>query len=67
MNPEKRLSKNTPQELTEALVFPIAHTKTLNREASEQLAEARKMGLQEMSENNRLVLEILQSKLKSDD
>ena len=61
------MPKYTSKELAEAIVFPVTLTPAQKKEASEQLAEARKKGQQEMSEMDRLVLEILYIKLKSED
>ena len=61
------MPKYTSKDLAEAIVFPVTRTPAQKKEASEQLAEARKKEQQEMSEMDRLVLEILHIKLKSED
>jgi hypothetical protein len=59
MNTKK---KYTPEELAEALVFPVALTPAQKREAAEQLAAARKKTREEMTERDRLALQLLRLK-----
>jgi hypothetical protein len=67
MKPKKHLPKYTSKELAEALVFPITLNPIHKKEATEQLAAARKKGQKEMRENDRLTLEILQLKFQLED
>jgi hypothetical protein len=67
MKTKKRSPKHSPQELAEAVVFPVTLTPTQQKEASEQLAAARKKGRQVMSDNDRLSLKIFQLKFQLED
>lgn len=63
----KRSKKNSPKELAEGIIFPVTLTPAQLKEASEQLAEARKKDQQEMTEDDRLSLNILQHKFQEED
>jgi hypothetical protein len=63
----KRAPKYTPQELAEALVFPVKLTKAQQKEASEQLAAARKKGQKQPDEKTTLSLLIYQLKFQLED
>ena len=56
MNAKK---KHTQAELAEALVFSVALTPAQKKEAAKQLATARKKARKEMTERNRLALQLL--------
>lgn len=64
MNTKK---KHTQEELAEALVFPVTLTVAQKKEAVEQLAAARKKTQQEMTESDRLTLQLLQLKFQLED
>lgn len=67
MKPEKHSMKNTYQELADGIIFPITLTSAQQKGASDQLAEARKKGQQEMAESDRLPLTVLQQKFQEED
>lgn len=64
MNTKK---KPTAEELAEALVFPVALTPAQKREATELLTAARKKTQREMTERDRLTLQLLQLKFQLED
>lgn len=67
MKTKKHSTKPTPEELAEAIVFPVTLTHSQKKEAREQLAAARKEGQKEMTEEDRLTLNILQLKFQLED
>jgi plasmid maintenance system antidote protein VapI len=60
----KAKRKQRKEELAEALVFPVTLTPTQKKEAARQLAAARVKSQQEMSEKDRLVLQLHQLKFQ---
>jgi hypothetical protein len=58
---------HTPEELAEALVFPVALTPAQQKEAAKQLAAARKKTRQEITDNDKLALQLLQLKFQLED
>jgi len=66
MKTKKLSTKHTPEELAEAIVFPVTLTQTQKKEAREQLAAARK-GQKEMTGDDRLSLNVLQLKFQLED
>lgn len=64
MNTKK---KHTPEELAEAIVYPVSLTSKQKKEAAEQLAAARKKSQEEMTESDRLTLQLLQLKFQLED
>lgn len=67
MKTKKLSTKHTPEQLAEAIVFPVTLTPTQKKEAAEQLAAARKKGQKEMTENDRLSLQLFQLKFQLED
>lgn len=66
MKTKKFSTRHTPEELAEAIVFPVTLTQTQKKEAREQLAAARK-GQKEMTGDDRLSLNVLQLKFQLED
>ena len=64
MNTKK---KHTQEELAEALVFPVTLTAAQKKEAAQQLSAVRKKAQQEMTEGDRLTLQLLQLKFQLED
>ena len=67
MKTKKISSKHTPDEIAEAIVFPVTLTPAQKKEAAEQLAIARKKSQTEMSDNDRLSLQIFRLKFRLED
>jgi len=59
--------KYTPEELAEAMVFPVKLTASQKKEAAEQLAAARKISAQEQTDEGRLTLKLFQLKFQLED
>jgi plasmid maintenance system antidote protein VapI len=59
--------KYTPEELAEAMVFPVKLTASQKKEAAEQLAAARKISAQQQTEEGRLTLGLFQLKFHLED
>lgn len=66
MKTKKLSTKHTLEELAEAIVFPVTLTQIQKKDAREQLAAARK-GQKEMTEDDRLSLNVLQLKFQLED
>lgn len=58
MSYKKLLKKYTPEELADAFVFPVKLTAKQKKEATEQLAAARKKTQEEMTESTKLGLQL---------
>lgn len=67
MKTKRYSTKLTTEELAEAIVFPVTLTQAQKKEATEQLAAARKKGQKEMTEVDRLSLGVLQLKFQLED
>ena len=67
MKTKRHSTKPTPEELAEAIVFPVTLSHVQKKEAKEQLAAARKEGQKEMTEDDRLSLNVLQLKFQLED
>jgi plasmid maintenance system antidote protein VapI len=67
MKTKKKSTKHTPEELAEAIVFPVTLTQSQKKGARERLAEARKQGQKEMTEDDKLSLNVLQLKFQLED
>jgi len=64
----KRLSKKyTNEELADAFIFPVTLNHARKKEASDQLAAARKKGQKAMSDNTRLSLQLFQLRFQLED
>jgi plasmid maintenance system antidote protein VapI len=64
----KKLSaKYTSEELADSMVFPVSLTRAQKKEAAEQLATARKKTQQEMTDQDRLSLQLLQLRFQLED
>lgn len=57
----------TPEELAEALVFPVKLTASQKKEAAEQLAAARKISALEQTEEDKLTLRLFQLRFHMED
>jgi hypothetical protein len=61
----KKISKqHTLEELADAIVFPVTLTPDQKKQASEQLAAARKKGQSEITKNDKLSLQFFQRKFQ---
>ncbi len=67
MKTKKLSTKHTPEVLAKAIIFPVTLTPAQKKEAAEQLAVARKKGQKEMTENDRLSLQLFQLKFQLED
>lgn len=67
MKLKKLFEKYSPEELTDAFIFPITLTLDQRMEAAEQLSAARKKGQKEMTKDDRLSLNVLQLKFQLED
>ncbi len=67
MKTKKLSTKLTPEELAEAIVFPVTIPQARKKEASEQLAAARKERQKELTDGDRLSLNVLQLKFQLED
>lgn len=67
MKSKKTKSGHSESELAEATIFPVALTTRQQKEAKEQLANARVKNAEEMTENDRLSLQLLQLKFQVED
>ena len=67
MKTKKLSPKHTPEEIAEAIVFPVILNPARKKGASEQLATARKRGQKEMSKDDRLSLQVFQFKFQLED
>lgn len=59
--------KHTPEELAEAIVYPVSLTSEQKKEAAKQLAAARKKTQEELTESDKLKLQLLQFKFQLED
>jgi len=67
MKTKKHNSKYTPEDLAEAIAFPVSLSKMQKKTAAKQLAEARRKTQKDMSEVERMSLSILQLKFQLED
>ena len=67
MKSKKVSQKYTAEELADAIVFPVTPTPAQKKEAAKQLAKARKKRQKEMTENDRLALQLFQLKFQLED
>lgn len=67
MKNKKVTSKYTTAELAESTIFPVSLTQTQKKQAAKHLAEARAKGQKEMSDNDRLALQLYQLKFQLED
>ncbi|HTE27714.1 hypothetical protein [Flavitalea sp.] len=67
MKSKKLSTKHTSEELAEAIVFPVTLTPAQKKEAAEQLTASRKKEQKDMTENDRLSLQLFQLKFQLED
>jgi transcriptional regulator with XRE-family HTH domain len=63
----KLTQKYTPEELAESVVFPVNLTSVQKKEAAKQLAAAREKSQKEMSDSDRLSLQVFQLRFQLED
>jgi hypothetical protein len=67
MKHRKLPPQHTPEELAEAVVFPVTLTTVQKKQSAEQLARARERGQKAMRGDERLSLQIFQLKFQLED
>lgn len=67
MKTKKLSQKHTKEDLTDAIIFPVTLTPAEKEEAMEQLVAARKKTKRELTENDRISLQLFQLKFQLED
>lgn len=67
MSYKKLLKQYTPEELAESFVFPVKYTVKQQQEADRALAEARRKSQAEMTEDQKIKLNLYQLKFQLED
>lgn len=67
MKAKKGLAKYTAAEIAESIIFPVKLSADQKREAAKELAMARKARQKQMTDNDRLSLQILQLRFQLED